>query len=59
MHRNKLDKACFGHDAAYSGSKYLAKTTILDNILKYIAYEIARDRKYDRYQKALASMVFW
>ena len=33
LHRNKLDKACFGHDAAYSDSKDLANETILGNIL--------------------------
>ena len=39
--RNELDKACFGHNAAYSDSKYLAKRTISDKILKDRAYEIA------------------
>ena len=38
--RNKLDKAWFAHDAAYSDSKDLAKRTILDKILKDRAYEI-------------------
>ena len=28
LYRNELDKACFGHDAAYSDSKDLAKRTI-------------------------------
>ena len=32
LYRNELDKACFGHDAAYSESKDLAKRTISDNI---------------------------
>ena len=54
---NGLDKACFPHDAAYSDSKDLAKRTILAKILKDKAYEIARNRKYDRYQRTLASMV--
>ena len=39
LYRNKLDKAGFAHDAAYSDSKDLAKRTVLDNILK-VAYEI-------------------
>ena len=30
-YRNELDKACFANDAAYSGSKDLAKRTISDN----------------------------
>ena len=58
MYRNELDKACFAHDAAYSDSKGLAKRTISDKILKDRAYEIARNRNYDEYQRALASMVY-
>ena len=41
LYRNELDKACFGHDASYSDSKDLVKTTILDKILKGIAHETA------------------
>ena len=47
----------FAYDAAYSDRKYLAKGTILDKILKDRAYEVARNWKYDEYQRALASMV--
>ena len=32
LYRNELDKACFGHDAAYSDSKDLAERTISDKI---------------------------
>ena len=46
------------NDAAYSDSKDLAKITISDKILKDILYEIARNRNYDEYQRALASMVY-
>ena len=46
------------NDAAYSDSKDLAKITISDKILKDILYEIARNRNYDGYQRALASMVY-
>ena len=31
LYRNKLEKAFFAHDAAYSDSKDLAKTTVSDN----------------------------
>ena len=58
LYRNELDKDCFAHDAAYSGSKDLAKRTISDKILKGRAYEIARNRNYDGYQRALTSMVY-
>ena len=57
-YRIKLDEACFAHDAADSASKDLAKTTISDKILKDRAYEIARNCKYDEYQRALASMAY-
>ena len=50
FYRNKLDKTCFAHDAAYSDSKDLAKRTISGKILKDRAYEIARNRNYDGYQ---------
>ena len=57
MYRNELHKDCFAHDAAYSDSKDLANRTISDKILKDRAYEIARNRNYDGYERALASMV--
>ena len=47
LYRNKLDKACFAHDAAYSNSKDLARRTILDKILKDRPYEMARNCNYD------------
>ena len=56
LYRNELDKACFAHDTAYSDSKDLAKGTISDKILKNRAYEIAGNRGYDGYQRALPSM---
>ena len=58
LYRSELDKPCFAHDAAYSDSKDLTKRTISDKILKDRAHEIARNRNYDGYQRALASMVF-
>ena len=56
--RSELDKARFAHDAACSNCKDLAKRTISDKILKDRAYEIAKDRGYDEYQRTLASMVY-
>ena len=58
LYRSILDKVCFAHDVAYSDSKDLAKRNIPDKVLKERAYEIARNPKYDRYQRALASMVY-
>ena len=58
MYKNELDKACFVHDTAYSGSKDLTKRTIADKNLKNRAIDIAKDPKYDGYQRGLASMVY-
>ena len=58
LYRNELDKACSAHDAAYSDSKDLAKRSISDKNLKDKADNIARNRKYDGYQRVLASMVY-
>ena len=48
---NELDKACFVHDAAYSDSEDLIKRTVADKILKNKAFDIAKDPKYDGYQR--------
>ena len=59
LYRNELDKVCFAHDGAYSDlKKDLAKRTISDKILKDGAYEIARNCKYDGYQRTLASIIY-
>ena len=58
IYKNELGKACFAHDAAYSDSKNLANRTIADKILRDKAFNIAKDTKYDRYQRGLASMVY-
>ena len=55
---NELDKACFLRDAAYSDSKDLTKRTVADKILKNKAFDIAKDPKYDGYQRGLASTVY-
>ena len=49
IYKNDLDEACFAHDDAYSDSKHLRKRTV--------AFDIAKDPKYDGYQRGLASMV--
>ena len=58
IYKNELDKACFAHDAAYSDSNDLRKRTIADKILKNKAFNIAKDPRYDGYQRGLASMVY-
>ena len=58
IYKNELDKACFAHDAAYSKSKDLTKRTVADIILKNRAFNIAKDQKYDGYQRGSASIVY-
>ena len=58
IYMNELDKACFTHDAVYSDSKDLTKRTIAGKNLKNKAFDIAKDPKYDGYQRGLASMVY-
>ena len=58
IYKNELDKACFQHQAAYSEGKDLTKRTQLDKVLKYKAFAIANNPKYDGYQRRLASMVY-
>ena len=57
LYRNELDKACFVHDAAFSDSKGLVKRTISGNILKDRVNKIAKNSKYEGYQRSLGSMV--
>ena len=43
---------------AYSGSEDLAKRTAANKVLRDKAFNIAKDSKYDEYQRGLASMVY-
>ena len=43
---------------AYGEFKDLARRTASDKILRYKAFNIAKNPKYDRYQRGLASMVY-
>ena len=56
--KNELDKACFQHDMAHGKSKDVVKRTQSDKVLKYKAFKIASNPKYDGYQRGLASMVY-
>ena len=58
IYRNELDKVCFQHDMAYGDFKDLTKRAADDKVLKNKAFNIAKDPKYDGYQRGLASMVY-
>ena len=58
IYKNELDKACFQHDIAYGDFKDLEKRTAADKVLRDKAFNIAKDLKYDGYQRGLASMAY-
>ena len=58
IYKNELDKACFQHDMAYGDFKDSAKKTAADKVLRDQALNIAKDPKYDGYQRELAFMVY-
>ena len=53
-----LIKACFQHDVAYGDFKDLARRTASDKVLRDKAFNIAKNPRYDGYQRGLASMVY-
>ena len=55
IYKNELDRACFQHDMAYGD---LARRIASDRVLRDKACNIAKNRKYDGYQRGLASMVY-
>ena len=58
IYKNELDKAYFQHDVAYGDFKDLKRRTASDKILRDKAFNIAKNPKYDGYQRGLASMVY-
>ena len=58
IYRNELDKACFQHVMAYGDFKDLKKRIAADKELRDKAFNIAKDPKYDGYQRGLVSMVY-
>ena len=57
IYRNELDKACFHYDMAYGDYKDLAKEAAADKVLRDKAFNIAKNPKYDGYQRGLGSML--
>ena len=58
IYKNELDKACFQHDMTYGDFKDLKRRTAADKFLRDKAFNIARNPKYDEYQRGLVSMVY-
>ena len=58
IYKNEFDKACFQYDMAYGNFKGIARRTASDKVLRDKAFNIAKNPKYDGYQRGLASMVY-
>ena len=58
IYKNELDKACFQHDMAYGDFKDLPRRTAPNKILRDKPLNIAKNPKYDGYQRGLASMAY-
>ena len=58
IYKNELDKACFQHDIPYSDFKDVARRTASDKILRDKAFNVAKNSKYDGYQRGIDSMVY-
>ena len=56
IYRYELDQACFQHDMAYGDFKDLKRRTAADKVLRDKAFNIAKNAKYDGYQRGLASL---
>ena len=57
IYQNELDEACFQHDMAYGDFKYLNRRTFANKVLCDKVCNIAKNPKYDEYQRGLAWMV--
>ena len=58
IYRSEVNKACFQHDMAYGCFKDLAIRRDSDKILRDKSFNIAKNPKYDGYQRGLASTVY-
>ena len=58
IYQNEIDKACFQHGLAYGDFKDLTRRTASDKILRDKAFNIAKNPKYDGYQRRLVSMIY-
>ena len=58
IYKNEIDKPCFQHDMTYGDFKDLARRRASDKVLRDKAFNIAKDPKYNGYQRRLAAMVY-
>ena len=55
--QNEIDKSCFQHGRAYGDFKDLSERIASDKLLGVKAFNIAKNPKYDGYQRGFASVV--
>ena len=58
IYKTELDKPCFQHDMADGDCENLARITASDKVLRDKAFNIAKNLRYDGYQRRLASIVY-
>ena len=58
IHQKELNKACFQHDMAYADFKDLTRRTASRKILCVKSFHVAKNPKYDGYQRGIPSMVY-
>ena len=58
IYKNELDKACFQYDMAYGDFKDSKRRIAYDKVLRDKAFNIAKNPKYDGYQRGFTSMVY-
>ena len=51
IYKNELDKACFQQDMAYGDFKDSVKRTAADKVLRDKSFNVAKNLKYDGYQR--------
>ena len=58
IYQKKLDKVSFQHNMAYGDFKDVNKRTAADKLLRDKTFNIAKNLKYDGYQRGLAPMAY-
>ena len=58
IYQNELDKVSFQHEMAYGNFKDLTKRTAFNKIFHSKAFSIAKNPRYDGYEKGLTSLVY-
>ena len=58
IYKTELNKTCLQHDMAYGAFKDLNRRAAADKVLHDKEFDIAKNPKYDGYQRGPASMIY-